>query len=70
MSCTKSGELRMATKKPKRIEKFQILDLMQAIHYAKSSDEDDWDSDEQYAEHMEELNAKLNELLDRLVALQ
>ena len=57
-------------KAPKRIETFQILDLMQAIHHAKSSDEDDWDSDEQYESHMEELNAKLVELLDRLVALQ
>ena len=60
----------MPKKRPKRIEKFQILDLMQAIHFAKSSDEDDWDSDEQYKEHMEELNAMLLELLDKLVALQ
>ena len=60
----------MATKRPKRIEKFQILDLMQAIHFAKTSDEDDWESDEQYDEYLGELNAKLVELLDKLVALQ
>ena len=60
----------MATKRPKRIETFQILDLMQEIHFAKTSDEDDWESDEQYKEHMEELNAMLVELLDKLVALQ
>ena len=60
----------MSKKRPKRIEKFQILDLMQEIHHAKSSDQDDWDSDEQYSEKLEELNAKLLELLDRLVALQ
>ena len=57
-------------KAPKRIEKFQILDLMQEIHFAKTSDEDDWESDEQYEEYMEELNAMLVELLDKLVALQ
>jgi len=60
----------MTKKRPKRIETFQILDLMQEIHFAKTSDEDDWESDEQYEEHMEELNAKLLELLDKLVALQ
>ena len=57
-------------KAPKRIETFQILDLMQEIRFAKSSDEDDWDFDEQYEEYLEELNAKLVELLDKLVALQ
>ena len=60
----------MKTKRPKRIETFQILDLMQEIHFAKTSDEDDWESDEQYEEYLEELNAKLLELLDKLVALQ
>ena len=57
-------------KAPKRIETFQILDLMQEICFAKTSDEDDWESDEQYEEYLEELNAKLLELLDKLVALQ
>ena len=57
-------------KAPKRIEVFQILDLMQEIHFAKTSDEDDWESDEQYEEYLEELNTKLLELLDKLVALQ
>ena len=60
----------MSKKRPKRIETFQILDLMQEIHFAKTSDEDDWESDEQYDEYLEELNAKLLELLDKLVALQ
>jgi len=60
----------MSKKRPKRIETFQILDLMQEIHFAKTSDEDDWESDEQYEEYLEELNAKLLELLDKLVALQ
>ena len=60
----------MKTKRPKRIETFQILDLMQEIHFAKTSDEDDWESDEQYEEYLEELNTKLLELLDKLVALQ
>jgi len=60
----------MTKKRPKRIETFQILDLMQEIHFAKTSDEDDWESDEQYEEYLEELNAKLLELLDKLVALQ
>ena len=60
----------MKTKRPKRIETFQILDLMQEIHFAKSSDQDDWESDEQYDEYLEELNAKLLELLDKLIALQ
>jgi len=60
----------MSKKRPKRIETFQILDLMQEIYFAKTSDEDDWESDEQYDEYLEELNAKLLELLDKLVALQ
>ena len=60
----------MTKKRPKRIETFQILDLMQEIHFAKTSDEDDWESDEQYAAYLEELNTKLLELLDKLVALQ
>ena len=60
----------MSKKRPKRIETFQILDLMQEIHFAKTSDENDWESDEQYEEYLEELNAKLLELLDKLVALQ
>ena len=60
----------MSKKRPKRIETFQILDLMQEICFAKTSDEDDWESDEQYDEYLEELNAKLLELLDKLVALQ
>ena len=60
----------MSKKRPKRIETFQILDLMQEIHFAKTSDEDDWESDEQYDEYLEALNAKLLELLDKLVALQ
>jgi len=60
----------MPKKRPKRIETFQILDLMQEIHFAKTSDEDDWESDEQYDEYLEALNAKLLELLDKLVALQ
>ena len=53
---------------PKRIEIFQILDLMQEIHFVKTSAV--WESDEQYEEYLEELNAKLVELLDKLVALQ
>ena len=57
-------------KAPKRIETFQILDLMQEIHSAKTSDEYDWESDEPYEEYLEKLNAKLLELLDKLVALQ
>jgi len=60
----------MATKRPKRIETFQILDLMQEIQNLKK-DEDGFDLEEdEYEEIVEELNAKLLKLLDTLVALQ
>jgi len=60
----------MSKKRPTRIEAFQVHDLMQEIHFVKTSDEADWESDEQYDEYLGELNAKLVELLDKLVALQ
>jgi len=69
LSCTKSGELHMATKKPRRIETFQILDLIVEIARLKYVLQEDEDDDE-VIEQLEELNAKLVELLDRLVALQ
>ena len=63
-------------KRPKRIETFQILDLMQEIcvlrneHAIQEEDEGNIQLADALKNELEELNAKLLELLDTLVALQ